>query len=127
MPGVKVVFASSVAIYGGNLPAYVPNEMNFTPVPTSTQGAEKLVIETLINDYSRRGLLDGRVLRLPTVIVRPKATRQTSSRGCWIGDIFADAFAEESRPVTCTRQSELWAGSCDTVIKNLVVCAKHFS
>ncbi|KAJ6090458.1 hypothetical protein N7486_009273 [Penicillium sp. IBT 16267x] len=121
MPGMKVIFASSVAIYGGNLPTYVPNEVNFTPVPRSTQGAEKLIIETLINDYSRRGLLDGRVLRLPTVIVKPKATTQITSRGGWIGDIFAEAFAEESLPLPCIRRSELWAGSCDTVIKNLVL------
>jgi len=120
MPGVKVVFASSVAIYGDNLPNYVPNERNFTAIPRSTQSAEKLIIETLINDYSRRGLLDGRVLRLPTVVVKPRETTQGVPGRGWIGDIFTEAFVERSHPSARSRGSELWAGSCDTVIKNLV-------
>ena len=64
-----VVFASSVAVYGGALPAVVTDNTALTP--QSSYGAQKVMGEQLINDFSRRGLIDGRVLRLPTIAVRP--------------------------------------------------------
>ena len=66
-PGVKVVYPSSCAVYGPPAtPTTKITELN-TPVPGSSYGAQKHICETLIDDYSRRGLLDGRVCRLPTV------------------------------------------------------------
>ncbi|HVL35912.1 MAG TPA: NAD-dependent epimerase/dehydratase family protein [Burkholderiales bacterium] len=63
------VFASSIAVYGGELPDPVTDA---TPAsPRLTYGAHKLVCEILIADYSRRGYVDGRALRLPAVLVRP--------------------------------------------------------
>jgi len=65
----KFVFASSIAVYGGELPDPVTDE---TPAaPRISYGTHKLVCELLIDDYSRRGYVDGRALRLPTVMVRP--------------------------------------------------------
>jgi nucleoside-diphosphate-sugar epimerase len=65
----RVVFASSVAVYGGNLPETV---LDSTAVlPQSSYGTQKAIVELLINEYSRRGFVDGRVLRLPTISVRP--------------------------------------------------------
>ena len=65
----RFVFASSIAVYGGDLPDPV---MDDTPAtPRISYGAQKLVCEILIDDYSRRGYVDGRALRLPTVMVRP--------------------------------------------------------
>ena len=66
-PGVKVVYPSSLAVYG--LPATPTTritELN-TPVPGTSYGAQKHICEILLDDYSRRGFLDGRSLRLPTV------------------------------------------------------------
>ena len=66
-PGVKVVYPSSLAVYGPPAtPTTKITELN-TLVPGSSYGAQKHICETLIDDYSRRGLLDGRVCRLPTV------------------------------------------------------------
>jgi nucleoside-diphosphate-sugar epimerase len=65
----KFVFASSIAVYGGDLPDPVTDDT--PPSPRISYGAQKLVCEILIDDYSRRGLIDGRSLRLPTVMVRP--------------------------------------------------------
>ena len=65
----KFVFASSIAVYGGDLPDPVTDET--PPAPRISYGAQKLVCEILIDDYSRRGYVDGRSLRLPTVMVRP--------------------------------------------------------
>lgn len=65
----KFIFASSIAVYGGELPDPVTDE---TPAaPRLSYGMHKLVCELLIDDYSRRGYVDGRALRLPTVMVRP--------------------------------------------------------
>ena len=66
-PGVKLVYSSSLAVYGPPAtPTTKITELN-TPVPGTSYGAQKHICETLIDDYSRRGLLDGRVCRLPTV------------------------------------------------------------
>jgi nucleoside-diphosphate-sugar epimerase len=64
----KFVFASSIAVYGGALPDPVTDDT--APSPRISYGAQKLVCEILIDDYSRRGFIDGRALRLPTVMVR---------------------------------------------------------
>lgn len=63
----KFVFASSIAVYGG------VNEVNdeSPAAPRLSYGAQKLVCEILIDDYTRRGYIDGRALRLPAVLVRP--------------------------------------------------------
>jgi len=66
----RVVFASSVAVFGG---AAMPKRVGDTTkqTPQTTYGVTKAIGELLINDYSRKGFLDGRSARLPTVIVRP--------------------------------------------------------
>lgn len=64
---VRVVFPSSCAVYGPpESPEVVITERD-APLPGTSYGAQKLITETLLNDFSRRGLLDGRILRLPTV------------------------------------------------------------
>jgi nucleoside-diphosphate-sugar epimerase len=63
----KFVFTSSIAVYSG-----VDEVDDSTPpAPRLSYGAQKLVCEVLIDDYTRRGYIDGRSLRLPTVMVRP--------------------------------------------------------
>ena len=64
----KFVFASSVAVYGGRLPDPVTDDT--PPAPRISYGAQKLIGEILIDDYTRRGYVDGRALRLPAVLVR---------------------------------------------------------
>jgi nucleoside-diphosphate-sugar epimerase len=63
----KFVFASSIAVYGGV--GEVTDETS--AAPRLSYGAQKLVCEILIDDYTRRGYIDGRALRLPAVLVRP--------------------------------------------------------
>jgi nucleoside-diphosphate-sugar epimerase len=65
----RVVFTSSVAVFGGDLPETV---LDTTAVnPQTSYGTQKAVAELLISDYTRRGFIDGRALRLPTISVRP--------------------------------------------------------
>ena len=66
----RLVFASSIATFGGSaMPKRVTDQTK--QMPQTTYGATKAICELLINDYSRKGFLDGRSARLPTVIVRP--------------------------------------------------------
>lgn len=65
----RVVFASSVGVYGGPYPLVLPDDFHLTP--DSSYGTQKAMGELLVNDYARRGLLDGISLRLPTICVRP--------------------------------------------------------
>jgi len=65
----KVMFASSIAVYGGALPETVEDD---TPVtPETSYGAQKTIGEYLLTDYTRKGYVDGRAMRLPTIVVRP--------------------------------------------------------
>jgi nucleoside-diphosphate-sugar epimerase len=66
----RLVFASSIAVFGGRaMPQSVGDDTKQTP--QTTYGMTKAVCELLVNDYSRKGFLDGRSARLPTVIIRP--------------------------------------------------------
>ena len=65
----RFVFASSVAAFGGNLPDVLDDST--TPNPQTSYGAQKVISEYLVTDYSRKGFIDGRSLRLPTIVVRP--------------------------------------------------------
>jgi nucleoside-diphosphate-sugar epimerase len=73
----RVVFTSSVAVYGGAL-AEGASEATATN-PQTSYGTEKAMAELLLDDYSRRGLVDGRSLRLPTIVVRPGAPNAAAS------------------------------------------------
>src|SRR5205807_2698836 len=73
----KLVFASSLAVYGGELPPEVGDDTALTP--QSSYGAQKAIGELLVNDYSRKGFVDGRALRLPTVVVRPGLPNRAAS------------------------------------------------
>jgi nucleoside-diphosphate-sugar epimerase len=73
-----LVFASTCAAFGGDVTRTIDDDT--APVPQSSYGTQKVMTELLINDYSRKGFLHGRVLRLPTIVVRPgKANAATSS------------------------------------------------
>ena len=65
----RLVFASSLAVFGGKLPAVVDDSV--TPAPQTSYGTQKVIGEYLVSDYSRKGMIDGRSLRLPTIVVRP--------------------------------------------------------
>ena len=89
----RVVFASSVAAFGGDLPAVLDDSI--TPNPQTSYGMQKVVSEYLLSDYSRKGFMDGRSLRLPTIVVRPGKPNLAASS-------FASAiFREPLNGVAC--------------------------
>lgn len=65
----RVVFASSIAVYGAPLPD--PIEDNHIRTPQTSYGTQKAIVELLLDDYTRRGFFDGIGLRLPTIVIRP--------------------------------------------------------
>src|SRR5271167_4469549 len=73
----RLVFASSLAVYGGALPPLVGDDTPLTP--QSSYGTQKAIGELLVNDYSRKGFVDGRAVRLPTVVVRPGRPNRAAS------------------------------------------------
>ena len=73
----RVIFASSLAVYGGALPAAVGDDTPLTP--QTSYGTQKAIGEFLVNDYSRKGFVDGCALRLPTVVVRPGRPNRAAS------------------------------------------------
>jgi nucleoside-diphosphate-sugar epimerase len=78
----RLVFASSVAAFGGVLPPVLDDST--TPTPQTSYGTQKVIGEYLIADMSRKGFLDGRALRLPTIVVRagkPNAAASSFASG----------------------------------------------
>ncbi|KAL4937312.1 hypothetical protein BDV06DRAFT_215984 [Aspergillus oleicola] len=120
-PGVKVVFTSSLAVYGLAPKGFVINEENFAPVPESSYGTQKLMIELLLNDYSRRGFIDGRAVRLPTVTVR--AGKPTQAASSFASGIIREPFNGERAVLPVNRDVEMWVCSPWTVVRNLIHAA----
>ena len=65
----RVVFTSSIAVFGAPFPDQIPD--NFFTTPLTSYGAQKAISELLLADYSRKGMIDGISIRLPTICVRP--------------------------------------------------------
>ena len=74
----RVVFTSSIAVYGGPYPDKIDD--TFLSAPQTSYGAQKAACELMLSDFSRKGFIDGLSLRLPTICVRPgKANAAASS------------------------------------------------
>jgi nucleoside-diphosphate-sugar epimerase len=73
----KVVFTSSIAVYGAPFPQAIPDDFHLTPL--TSYGTQKAISELLLADYNRRGILDGVGIRLPTICVRPGKPNKAAS------------------------------------------------
>lgn len=73
----RVVFASSVAVFGAPFPDKIGDE--FFTTPLTSYGTQKAISELLLSDYSRRGFFDGIGIRLPTICIRPGAPNKAAS------------------------------------------------
>ncbi|KAJ0305875.1 hypothetical protein COL5a_002678 [Colletotrichum fioriniae] len=114
-PGTTVVFTSSCAVYGPRQPVI---ESEIVPKPRTSYGTEKLIIELLVEDFSRRGLIDGRIVRLPTVTVRPGAPSAAASS--FASGIVRETLKGIKNVLPVSRDLEVWVCSPATVVKNLV-------
>lgn len=82
----RLIFTSSCATYGGALPDPVTDHTVQTPL--TSYGVQKAACELLIADYSRRGFIDGRSLRLPTIAIRPGKPNKAAST--WVSSIMRE-------------------------------------
>src|ERR1700757_4635089 len=73
----KVIYTSSIAVFGAPFPAAIPDEFHLTPL--TCYGTQKAIGELLLADYTRRGFLDGVGLRFPTICVRPGKPNKAAS------------------------------------------------
>lgn len=73
----RVVFTSSIAVFGAPFPEAIPDEFHLTPM--TSYGTQKLIGEALLSDYTRRGFMDGIGIRLPTICVRPGKPNKAAS------------------------------------------------
>jgi nucleoside-diphosphate-sugar epimerase len=115
-----LVFTSSVAVYGQPLPAAVDESLR--ACPGLSYGAQKLSGEILIADYSRRGWLDGRSVRLPGIMSRPQDDAGHASR--FLSDIIRNLA--EGKPFVCPAAPEArsWFLSRPACIDNLILAAE---
>ncbi|MFE1312620.1 D-erythronate dehydrogenase [Streptomyces sp. NPDC058755] len=104
-PTPRVVFASSLAVYGSSPELPLPPVVSESsmPMPQSSYGTQKLICEHLIADYTRRGFLDGRVARLMTVAVRPG--RPNAAASGFLSGIVREPLA--GLPATCPVRPDL--------------------
>lgn len=121
-PGIKVVFTSSCAVFGRKAVENVATETDIVPMPESSYGTQKLMIEFLLNDYSRRGLIDGRVARLPTVFVRAGAP--TAAASSFVSGIVREPINGKESELPCDPNIGIWLTSPRALATNLVHAIK---
>ena len=73
----RFVFASSGAVFGGPMPDLIDD--NFAPVPQTSYGTQKIIIEAMVQDYSRKGFIEGISIRLPAICIRPGKPNKAAS------------------------------------------------
>jgi len=113
----KFVFASSLAVFGGPLPDPVPDDAPLTP--QSSYGTQKAIGEYLVYDMTRKGFLDGRSLRLPTITVRPGKPNKAASS--FASGIIREPLAGVDAPCPVAPTTRMWVQSPRAVIDNLIV------
>jgi D-erythronate 2-dehydrogenase len=73
----RLVYTSSIAVFGAPFPAAIPDDFHLTPL--TSYGTQKAIGEALLADYTRRGFCDGVGIRLPSIVVRPGKPNMAAS------------------------------------------------
>lgn len=116
----RLVFASSVAVFGGDLPPVIEDGTALNP--QSSYGTQKAVGELLVNDYSRRSFVDGRSLRLPTIVVRPGKPNKAAST--FASSIIREPLQGQSAVCPVAPATRMWIQSPRRAIANLLHAAE---
>ncbi|CAG9795938.1 unnamed protein product [Diatraea saccharalis] len=118
-PTLKFVFSSTLGVYGGKLPNVVNDFTAATP--ENTYGATKAMSELMINDYSRKGFVDGRILRLPTVVVRAGAPNKAVTS--FASGIIREPLNGLEALCPVDKNLKLWLTSPQVVVWNIIYAA----
>jgi len=112
----RMVFTSSIAVFGGDMP---PTLVDTTPLtPQTSYGAQKAIGELLLNDYSRKGFVDGRALRLPTIVVRPGKPNKAAST--FASSILREPLAGQEAICPVERSARMWILSPRRAVESLL-------
>lgn len=115
-PSIRFIFSSSLAVFGGELPDVIQNATAITP--QSTYGTQKAMSELLINDYSRKGFVDGLVVRLPTICIRPGKPNKAASS--FVSSIMREPLHGENAVCPVSEDLLLWLSSPNTIVENFI-------
>ena len=114
---IRVLYASSLAVYGQPLPAVIDETV--LPTPEGSYGTQKLMCEALINDYTRRGFIDGLSLRFPTISVRPG--KPTAAASSFLSGMIREPLSGKECVIPLRdREFRSWLCSPRTLAENLV-------
>jgi len=113
---IKVIFTSSVAVYGGDIPVPIKDDINL--LPQTSYGTQKAIGELLVNDFTRKGFIDGRSLRLPTVVVR--AGKPNRAASTWASSIIREPLQGEEAICPVSASVRMWCASPRTVVQALL-------
>ena len=113
----KFVFASSLAVFGGPLPDPVPDDAALTP--QTSYGAQKAMCEFLVQDMSRKGFIDGRSLRLPTITVRPGKPNKAASS--FASGIIREPLSGIDAICPVGPATRMWIQSPRAVVDNFII------
>jgi nucleoside-diphosphate-sugar epimerase len=122
--GTRLVFSSSVAVFGGDGDLPMPRVIHddTLPVPQTSYGIQKFICEQLIADYSRRGLLDGRSVRLMTVTVRPG--RPNAAASGFLSSIIREPLNGQEAVCPVPTSTLVALASPERTIAGLIVAAE---
>jgi D-erythronate 2-dehydrogenase len=112
----RVLFTSSIAVFGGDLPAVVTDST--TPNPQGSYGIQKLIGEHLVQDFTRKGFIDGRSVRVPTVVVRPGKPNGAASG--FASGIIREPLAGIATVLPVAPSTVMWLASPDAVVGMLL-------
>ena len=116
----RVMFSSTVAVFGADLPDGVPEDSVLHPL--SSYGTAKAMTELLVREYSRRGFVDGIAVRLATVTVRPG--KPNSALSSFVSGIIREPLAGIDAVCPVPLDQPLWVTSPAVVIGNLMHAAR---
>lgn len=121
LPGYapRLVYTSSLAVFGAPFPEMVDDD--FLVAPASSYGTQKAIAELLLADYSRKGVLDGIALRLPTICVRPG--KPNAAMSGFISGIIREPLNGQEAVLPVGEDLRVWIASPRAAISYLVHAA----
>lgn len=112
----RLIFPSSIAVFGGLLPDHVDDD--HLQRPQTTYGTHKAIAELMLSDATRHGVVDARALRLPIVLVHPgPPTQSVSDR---IAAMVRDSAAGRASVCPLRPDTKVAVVSVQTVVQNLI-------
>lgn len=112
----RLVLASTIAVFGGPMPVSIPH--GFAPRPQSTYGTTKAVAELLVLDATRRGSVDGLVVRVPTVAIRPGLPN--SAMSSFVSGIVREPLRGVESLCPVPLDTRLWVSAPSITTRNLL-------